>query len=171
MKVFTEEQRFKSWIIILIIVLAVGTIIPFFIHRDNFFTTSSENSVSLILPAVIAILSIVYIISIKLKTKIDEQGIHYQFFPNQLNEKLIVWDKIEKCDLIKYNSFRKFGGYGYKRNLFGKKSISMNLGSKFGIQLILKNGRKIIIGTQKEPDAKRVIQTYSYKLTLDSQTI
>ena len=37
---------------------------------------------------------------------------------------------------------------------------AINVSGDIGIQLELKNGKKLLIGTQKEAEAKSVLQTY-----------
>ncbi|OIQ39433.1 MAG: hypothetical protein BM563_04425 [Bacteroidetes bacterium MedPE-SWsnd-G1] len=75
------------------------------------------------------------------------------------------WNRIQQCHVTKYNSLIKFGGYGYRRCFWGKnKGLALNVGGKYGIQLVLENGKKILIGTQNENDAKRVLETYQSKI-------
>ena len=54
------------------------------------------------------------------------------------------------------------GGWGIKFGLFGNKARgnAVNISGDIGIQLELKNGKKLLIGTQKEAESKSVIQNY-----------
>ena len=108
-----------------------------------------------------------YIIAIsfwlKLETKIDEQGIHYGFWPFNLKPKHILWREIKSCYVRKYNPLTEYGGWGY-RSGFGKKSGAMNVKGTIGIQIELSNNKKLLIGTQKEREAKSVLETYKYKI-------
>ena len=168
MKVFVEEQRFKRWILIsVMVILIVAVIIPLVIDNEEIPELYSDGFWGLTITFVIVIAVFIFILSIRLQTKINEQGVYYQFFPNQLSEKFISWYDIDKC-YIRKSKFGNFGtgGYGYRRCFFGKsKGVVMNLGGKYGIQLELKNGKNILIGTQKESDAKKVLETYKNKFT------
>jgi len=162
MKVFVEEQRFKKWIIASLIILPlVGGIIPLILVENDFPTFNSEGFWGLVILSIIVLLVLMLLLSIKLSTKINEQGIYYQYFPIHLTQKFISWQAIESYYLTKNYPFNKFGGYGgYKVSLFKNKGTTMNVGGKYGIQLILKNGKKILLGTQNTTGAENILKTY-----------
>ncbi len=166
MKVFAEEQKFKRWIIlsILTVPLIIG-ISLLFIKEENIPEFNSEDFWGLTITFLIVGIVLLMILSIRLQTKINEQGIYYQFFPIHLVQKFIPWQDISECYLLKYNSLTQYGGYGYRIGLFKNKGIVMNVGGEYGIQLVLKTGKKILIGTQNKNDAKRILITYKFKLT------
>lgn len=76
--------------------------------------------------------------------------------------KHIAWHEIESISVRKYHPIREYGGWGYRTG-FGKKSGAMNVKGNIGIQIVLKNNKKLLIGTQKERDAKSVLHSYSHK--------
>lgn len=166
MKIFVEEQKFKRWIIlsILTVPLIIG-ISLLFIKEENIPEFNSEDFWGLTITFLIVGIVLLMILSIRLQTKINEQGIYYQFFPIHLVRKFIPWQDISECYLLKYNSLTQYGGYGYRIGLFKNKGIAMNVGGEYGIQLVLKTGKKILIGTQNKNDAKRILITYKSKLT------
>lgn len=165
MKVFVEEQRFKNWVLLsLMITPLVGILVPIIMSKEVP-TFNSAEFWSLTLVSFSVVLVFLLILSIKLSTKINEQGIFYRFFPNQCKERFIPWVDIDQCYVTKYNSLRKFGGFGYRKCFWGKnKGLALNVGGKFGIQLVLKSGKKIMIGTQNKVDVTRVLETYSSKI-------
>lgn len=122
MKVFVEEQRFKKWILagIMIVPLA-GGLIPLLLGKEEIPEFNSEAFWGLSITFIIVLAVMGLLLSIKLSTKINEQGIYYQFFPIHFSEKFIAWTSIEQCYITKYNSLSKFGGYGYRVCMFGKK--------------------------------------------------
>lgn len=166
MKVFVEEQRFKNWVlIILMITPIVGILVPILTSKEEFPAFNTPKFWSLVMVSFSVVLVFLLILSIKLSTKINEQGVFYRFYPNQCKENFIPWNRIQQCHVTKYNSLIKFGGYGYRRCFWGKnKGLALNVGGKYGIQLVLENGKKILIGTQNENDAKRVLETYQSKI-------
>ena len=164
MKVFVEEQRFKRWVLTsLMVVPIVGGLVPLILAENKIPTFESNDFWGMVVMIVSIVLVLLLLLSIKLRTKINEQGIYYQYFPNNLSEKYISWSDIDQCYIKKYNSIRTFGGYGYRRCYIKKRGLMMNVGGKFGIQLVLKNGKKILIGTQNVKDAERVLKTYTTK--------
>jgi len=166
MKVFKEEQRFTQ--IGLHIMLVISFIIPIILVLKKYITSDNEDNDTLIgFITVIGSVVLVYalILSLKLKTRIDEEGIHFRFIPFQFKVVFISWDEIEKAYVRKYKPMAEYGGWGIKNSkLWSKgKGIAYNVKGVIGLQLELKNGKKILIGTQKEEDVKRVLQTYINK--------
>lgn len=166
MKVFIEEQRFKKWFLLpLLAIPFLGILIPFLMKKEKDLMADSETFWGITITLLIILAVIIFIVSIHLKTKIDEQGIHYQFFPIHFSEKFISWIDIDKCYLKKYNSIRDFGGYGYRIKPFGRnKGKAINVGGKHGIQLELENGKQLLIGTQKQQEVELILKTYKHKI-------
>ncbi|WP_445749523.1 hypothetical protein [Polaribacter sp.] len=161
MKVFKEEQRFTQlWLIILII---FSSLVPIGVVISEYQKDENALSIEMLLVIILVILVPLAIIFLfKLSTRIDEQGIHYQFFPFHFSDRKISWNEISKAYVRTYDPIGEFGGWGLKGgNLFNKsKGKAINVSGDIGIQLELKNGKKLLIGTQKEAEAKSVLQTY-----------
>ena len=100
---------------------------------------------------------------LKLETKIDEQGIHYGFWPFQLNLKLISWLDINECYVRSYSPIAEYGGWGYRSIGFGKNGTAYNVKGSKGIQIVMKNDKRILIGTQKDTEAERIINSFFIK--------
>lgn len=157
MRIFKEQQRFTQlWLIVLI---AVSTIVPVAIilkEADDFSTPQLFTTLAIVLiaPALI--------FCFKLTTRIDEKGIHYQFFPFHFKFKTIAWNDIKNAYVRTYDPIGEYGGWGIKGGFFWNKSkgTCVNVSGDIGIQLELKNGKKLLIGTQKEEDSKSVLKTY-----------
>ncbi|WP_179319366.1 hypothetical protein [Winogradskyella helgolandensis] len=165
MRIFKEEQRFNQvWLIILLIVSAI---VPISIYVKEYLDDPSKSS-DLELTGLILVVIIVtgLIFFFKLTTRIDEKGIHYKFFPFHWNFKIIKWVEIDKAYVRTYDPIGEYGGWGLKGGILWNKSKgkAINVSGDIGIQLILKNGKKLLIGTQKQDEAKSVIATYKQKL-------
>ncbi|MGK0329715.1 MAG: hypothetical protein ACJAXF_003214, partial [Polaribacter sp.] len=65
-----------------------------------------------------------------------------------------------------YLPISEFGGWGLRGGFFFNKGKekAVNISGNIGIQLILKSGKKLLIGTQKESEAKSVLETYKSKI-------
>ncbi|WP_411895441.1 hypothetical protein [Winogradskyella sp. A2] len=165
MRIFKEEQRFNQlWIIILLIVsmlVPLGIITGIYLKNPDTFT-----SLELLLIIGIIIIASGIIFLFKLTTRIDEFGIHYKFFPFHVRYKTLAWDQIDKAYVRKYNALTEYGGWGIKGGKLWSKSkgTSINVSGDIGIQLELKNGKKILVGTQNENDAKNILATYKLKI-------
>ena len=163
MRVFKEEQRFtQKWLIIL---LSISAIIPVIILTKVFLQEKNMNSLTYISIVSIILIGTGFIFIFKLKTRIDEIGIHYQFFPFHFKMKTIFWKNIKQAKTRNYNALSEYGGWGLKGGWPWKKKngIAINVKGNIGIQLTLNNYKKILIGTQKREDADKVIAKYLYK--------
>ncbi len=163
MKVFKEEQRFTQWWIwILVSCLAI---IPIYgiVQQIVFkipFGNNPMSDVGLIIFLVFMLLFVAFFFKLKLKTRIDEIGIHYYFFPIQLSWKTKRWATIKNITTIKYKPIQHYGGWGIKSNSYSVKG-------NIGIKIEYKNGESFLIGTQKEQEAAIVLKNYNHKLTTD----
>ena len=160
MKVFNEEQQFRQlWLMVLLgfsLLVPVGLIINEYI-KDNTSMTTNEFLGSLI--GIIA--SVLLIFIFKLSTRIDEKGIHYQFFPFHFSMKTLLWSEITKAEVRTYDPIGEYGGWGLRYSFNKKKGNAVNVSGNIGIQLTLKNGKKLLIGTQKKEAVSRVLKTYN----------
>ena len=168
MKIFKEEQRFTQiWLILL---LTFSAIVPIAITVKGYLDINSTMTTNELLLTIIGIIvSISLIFFFKLSTRIDEKGIHYQFFPIHFSMKLIPWNEISKAGTRTYLPISEFGGWGLRGGFFFNKGKekAINVSGDIGIQLILKNGKKLLIGTQKREEATRVLETYKNKIIND----
>lgn len=168
MKIFKEEQRFtQTW---LMVVLAVSIIVPVAMITQEYLKEESNISLNkFVLTLLLIFASVGFIFFFKLKTRIDEKGIHYQFFPFHFSMKTIAWNAISKAGTRTYFPISEFGGWGLRGGFFFNKGKgkAVNVSGDIGIQLILKNGDKLLIGTQKKIEANRVLETYKNKIQND----
>jgi len=162
MRVFNETQRFDQWwlqLMLIALVLFLGySIYQWFFTNEAVGNVSPTDSFGqlIVIVSILPILILFYFL--KLRTEIDESGIHYQFLPFHFSVKNLPWTAIQNCYVRTYNPIMEYGGWGYRTSL-GKGSAFNVKGNK-GIQIELKSGKKILFGTQKEDEAKQIIQRY-----------
>ncbi|MEX1382430.1 hypothetical protein [Lutibacter sp.] len=166
MKVFFEEQKFNQSLVYL--GLSVSLIVVIF-SILNEWKKNIDNSLGDYIAASIGLLILVLVIILflvlKLQTKIDETGIKYKFYPFQVSYKNIDWSNISECYIRNYNPISEFGGWGIKGSFRKNTGKAYTTKGSIGLQLKLKNGEKILIGTQKKEEIKRVLETYKHKYT------
>lgn len=164
MKVFVEEQRFNQWWLYLLLAIPlISLVLPFIFNSDDYLNGDKETLTGITISLVVMVIVTLLILSIRLRTKIDENGIYYQFYPINFNEKFIPWSDISKCYVRKYNPLTEYGGWGYRSGFGRGKGKALNIRGSQGIQLELKNGKKLLLGTQKEELVKRTLESYKYK--------
>jgi len=167
MKVFKEIQRFtQSWILFLIGGITVFVFYTLFKDYNRIKETATNKDLSgLIIPAVIMILVFVLFLIIKLETRIDETGVYYQFFPFHFKLKKIGWDELKAIEVRKYSPIMEYGGWGIRGlSRKSRKGMAFNVSGNMGIQLVLKDGGRLLLGTKMPDKARETINNYLYKL-------
>jgi hypothetical protein len=91
--------------------------------------------------------------SLKLYTRIDSEGVHFRMTPFHFREKVIYWDEIDQIHVRQYSPIKEYGGWGIRMG--GKNGNAFNVRGNYGIQLVRKNGKKILLGTQRPQEAAR----------------
>ena len=100
MKVFKEEQRFtQTW---LFANLSIGFAVLIIVVAKEYANTTRSAQELAWTDAGIAI-SAVFAFFFQLKTRIDENGIYYQFLPFDLKMKHIQWQETEKAHVRNWN--------------------------------------------------------------------
>ncbi len=160
MKVFKEKQHFTQWWVWLILLsifmlFLYGTIQQVFLKIS--FGDNPMSNAGIILTTSLFLIFLIVFKLLTLKTKINEQGVFYKFFPINKNYKLVEWKNINSIRVIKYRPLQDYGGWGIKH---GSYTVKGNL----GIQVEFKGGNKILIGTQKKEEVNRVLATYKNKI-------
>lgn len=165
MRVFKESQKFtQSWVIILLTISFIVTIISLSKEWSKKLDKSLSSNLDLLLALAVFILVISFMLILKLKTRIDNEGIKYQFYPIHLKFRTITWNKIEKVYVRKYNPITEYGGWGLKGCIISRsRGTAYNVSGNIGIQLELKSGKKILIGTKQKLKAEQVLQYYKNK--------
>lgn len=166
MRVFVESQKFDQWwmrlLLLGVLFLAIG---PLLLLNDLSELGQNELLIVGITFAIMAAISVFILFVLTLKTKIDDQGVHVHFYPFKRSPRLIKWDDITKIYTRTYSPISEYGGWGYRVRLFKDAGAAYNVKGNRGIQLELSNGKKILIGTQKQTEADSVINYYTNKST------
>lgn len=81
----------------------------------------------------------------RLTTEIKSDGIYFRYPPLIQKMQRIIKDDIERFEIINYKPVAEYGGWGIKSRP-GKKAYTVS--GNIALQIYLKNGRKILIGTQ-----------------------
>ena len=160
--IFKEIQKFRQWWLWLLLVYVAGDVlwITFKTLRANeTFTLESTGTPLLLL--LIPIIAMLFILSAKLETEITGAGIYVRFFPIHRRFRFYPWSIIDQAYVRTYKPLLEYGGWGL-RGLGSKRAINVS-GNK-GLQLVLQNGDRLLIGTRRMQEVEAVLTSID-KLT------
>jgi hypothetical protein len=153
MNTYVERQYLitsRLGLIILLCFCMVFAAIGYFVVRRN---GVGEDA---IICASLLVFTVLLCSSFNLRTQINGQGISYRLFPIQLRMVQHSWQDIQSITLRTYKPLAEFGGWGYRSDTKNNPAITIS-GNK-GIQLVLTNGKKILIGTRQLERIKAILQ-------------
>ena len=154
-EMYNKTKRFTQiWIFVLTgtitILLISGFIYQELTHRMFGNNPLSHNDFIVSISNMIIIDLLFYLVH--LSTKIDSNGISFHFFPLHLKYRVYNWDEIETVYLRKYDPVSDYGGWGIRYSF--KEGMAFTTVGNIGLQIVLKNGKKVLIGTQKNGEIK-----------------
>lgn len=159
---FREEQKFRQWWLWLILWTATAvSVVPFLVGiytqevldkpwGDQPSETSMLVFFLLLDSAIMA--GVIWLIgTMKLLVEIRSGGIWFRFPPLMVKWKCIKKEEIESFCVRKYNPTTEYGGWGIKGS---SRNRAYNVSGNTGLQLFLKNGKKVLFGTLKKQSAE-----------------
>jgi hypothetical protein len=164
---FKEVQRFKIWWAWLGIaslnLVFLFAIVQQLILGKPFGPKPAPDHV-LIIVELFFLLLLCFLMTIKLKTRINDTGIYFRFYPFQFTETLIEWQELKEVYLRTYNSFYEYGGWGIRTGTKETgRAINTSASSNTGLQLLFNNGHRLLIGTRKPGELQLVIDALTAK--------
>ncbi|MCE5340313.1 MAG: DUF6141 family protein [Planctomycetaceae bacterium] len=159
-EIFSEEQKPSKWIRLIFsldLFVFIGAII-FVIHYLHSQNKPIEPTMVIILAlAGIIPFSISILIGMcKLETKVCANGLYVRFFPLHINFKKFPFEDINECYACEYKPIAEYGGWGIR---YGKNGKAYNMKGNRGLQIVFKNGKKLLIGSQKSEELTAAINS------------
>lgn len=152
---FTEIQRFRQgwiWYLVTGVPLLILVIIILNVTSQQ---SGTFNLDSLLVGFILAALMAYLVWYSSLEMTIDYKGLTYRFIPFHRSARHILWDDVATATVRKYHPIIEYGGWGIRRGFSG---LAYNISGNIGLQLVLKNRRRILIGTQNPNELERVVQ-------------
>ena len=158
---FNEVQRFKTWwawtAVTGLNLLIIYSIVQQVIFGKPFGSKPASDLI-LLLIELGPLALMIFLVSIKLKTRIDENGIHYRFVPFQLKTTHIQWNELRDAYMREYNSFYEYGGWGIRvGSAKSGKAINTSASGRIGLQLKFKDNKLLLIGTRRPDEIRTII--------------
>ena len=150
--IFREVQRFSLWLRLMpafTAIVAIG-IIGFLIIFQQFYI--HPGVIALTILAVIC--PVILLCVMKLETEVRSDGLYVRFFPVHIRYKKFTSEDLLESHARTYRPIAEYGGWGIK---WGKAGKAYNMSGKEGVQLVFKNGKRLLIGSQKSGELVKAI--------------
>jgi hypothetical protein len=152
---FTERQKLNQWWIWLIMMGINAVFICIILMQ--YLNTQQINIGMVAGLGINNIMTVLMFSILRLDTEITDEGINVRFFPFHLSFIKIEWGKITKSYVREYRPLKEYGGWGIKYGYSGQgKAYSVSCNK--GIQLVLADGSRLLIGTNKAEEVKEILQ-------------
>ena len=177
---FYEFQRLKRWLLALILAPINLIFIIGCVAQTGFGKSWGSNPMSdtgLIIITILTLLFTINMFFICMKTTIDRDGVHIHMWicPFYGVSKSFLWKDISESYIRKYSPIREYGGWGIRSGgvgnfglrlklvrmkgfNIGHDNIAYNMSGNIGLQLVLTNGKKVLIGTNISNELTEALQ-------------
>lgn len=161
---FNEIQRFRNtWFWFAVAVGAFILIANMLVFKE----TLSNTSPAIYFLMLVSVLGASLIFwFMKLNTHIDSTGISVKFFVIFQSKNEWKWGEIQRAYVREYKPLLEYGGWGIRYSW--RNGRAYNVQGKTGLQLELKNGKKILIGTQQKEELNRVLAYLQEQYRIDA---
>ena len=154
---FRETQRFNQFWIWLVMTITWGAVLTGFYYdaiemNHSFWDVITDVHFIIVMSILLPVTMLLLLI--KMETAIRKDGVWVRFFPFHRSFRKYSWHKLSEFYVRKYRPIGEFGGWGLRG--LGKNRV-MNVRGNMGLQLEFKDGKKLLIGTQKPKDIERVL--------------
>lgn len=154
--VFDEKQRMRQWWILLLtlgaVVFSTYALLYQLVTGVGLGTNPPPLGLMFFIEALMLFL-LLLIWRLELQVRIDAAGIHYKFWPF-FGWRHRIWAELQSVEVRQYKPLLEYGGWGLR---LGMKGWAYNMAGNKGIQLVLQNGDRLLLGTQKPEEAKAAI--------------
>lgn len=155
--IFNERQKFGRlvfWLFILEPVVFILILLSI---------VGKEYTQPLLTIVMVAILIITISVTVllwisKLETEVRSDGLYIRFFPFHINFKKFAFEDISEYYARQYSPILEYGGWGIRRGFFSSGRAYNTSGNK-GLQIVFKNGKKLLIGSQKPHELAAAIDS------------
>jgi len=94
------------------------------------------------------------VFSMRLVTEVSSQGVTIRFRP--LSRRVVPFADISEVSARTYSPVKEYGGWGIKG--WSRRNIAYNISGNQGVQLVLRDGRRILVGSRRAQELARVIE-------------
>ena len=147
---FRETQRFvQLWVWVLVVALLIGC----WVMGLMWFVFDRAEDPSLVEDVIVGVswvlaglgIPLLFLV-MRLETEVRPDGLYVRYFPFHLQFKRFAWADIRESGARRYDPLREYGGWGIR---WGRGGRAYNVSGDRGLQLVLKDGKRWLIGSQE----------------------
>lgn len=157
---FTERQSFRQWWLWVILAGVNGLFLYALVVQVGLGRPVGDRPASdtglLAMFGLMALLTW-FLASLRLETRITDEAVMFRFHPLQRQWRVHAWKDIRSASIRTYSPLREYGGWGIRLGL-GGRGTAYNVSGDQGMQLVLNNGKKILLGTARPNELQAVLQ-------------
>jgi len=160
--IYREEQRFGLWLRWLIagsmdlsIPLCIFALIKIPPGQGSTVTTQILTVTIAGIAGPIGVLLL--FLMLKLETEVRPDGLYVRFFPFHINFKRFGAEDLSEYYARQYKPVLEYGGWGIRYSL--RKGKAYNVSGNEGVQLVFKNGKRLLIGSQRAEELEEAIRS------------
>ena len=155
---FHETQHFRQiWLWALVVAISLVVIYAMIqqLILDNPFGGNPASDLGLVIMGIIFGLGFpVFFYCLHLAIEVREDGLYYRFVPFHLSVRKIEFADLMKYQARTYSPIKEYGGWGIR---YGQGGVAYNISGNRGVQLLLTNGKSIMLGSQRPEELVEAI--------------
>ncbi len=90
----------------------------------------------------------------ELRTEVHDDALHVRFFP-LTRRHVFAWADVASAEPRSYRPIREYGGWGVR---WGPSGRAYNVSGKRGVQLVLADGKRVLIGSRRAEELALAIE-------------
>jgi hypothetical protein len=147
---FREVQGFPQWLLVIPVGVLVFILSVVFLEEPNV--------LDVLVPTIIlSVVSVLFALA-RLETEVREDGLYIRFFPFHWTFQRFAFPEFASARVRQYSALGEYGGWGVRYNFFGN-GRAYNVSGSEGVQLVFKDGQKLLIGSQRAEELSSAINS------------
>ena len=155
---YHEEQRFRQWwvwlLVAVVAALAWWTLVQQIILGRPLGENPLPDSAAWVLWAIMGLGLPLLFWTIRLVIEVTADQVVIRYRP--LTRRSIALADIEQATARTYNPVTEYGGWGLKG--WSRRNIAYNVSGHQGVQLVLRDGRRVMLGSQRAEELAQAIE-------------